>query len=165
MYAAFAMVLTEATRADVSATCWAPRMVAAWVRWARVLCDCEIWCVARSIVNPSMVRLPCVRTGMAVGVQPGPWIVSAGSGGAGPKQTARSFGAEMARSNMRAKADMRSALCWSPASEEDRETRSSAYPISETKAESEREVGMRKWIAGSVIANARRAISKNAVQA
>ena len=50
----------------------------------------------------------------------------------------------MARSNIRAKADMRSALCWSPTSEEDRETKSSAYPMSETKAESERDVGIRK---------------------
>ena len=86
-------------------------------------------------------------------------------GGADPKQTARNLGAEMARSNSKAKADMRSALCWSPTSEEDRETRSSAYPMSETKAKSEREVGILKWVAGSVIASARRAISKNAVQA
>ena len=63
---------------------------------------------------------------MIVGVQPGPWIVSKGWGGAGPRHTARSFGAEMARSNRRAKADMRSALCRRPASEEDSETRSSA---------------------------------------
>ena len=63
------------------------------------------------MVNPRMVRLPCVRTGMTVGVQPGPCIVSVGWGGVGPKHTARSFGAEMATSNSRAKADMRSALC------------------------------------------------------
>ena len=73
-----------------------------------------------------MVRLPCVRTGMMVGDQPGPWMVRVGLGGAGPRHTARSFGTEMSRSKRRAKADMMSALCCSPAREDAMETRSSA---------------------------------------
>ena len=52
------------------------------------------------------------------------------------------FGTEMARSKRRAKADIRSALCWSPAREEDRETKS------KTKTESERDVGIGSEVRG-----------------
>ena len=59
-----------------------------------------------SRVRPSIVMLPWVRTGMVVGVHPGPWMMSVGFGGVGPKNAARSLGAEMVRSKRRAKADI-----------------------------------------------------------
>ena len=102
---------------------------------------------------------------MLVGVQPGPYIVKEGLGGAGPRQTARSLGAEIVRSNRSANADMRSALCWRPAREDERETKSSAYPTSETATSVGLWEGMWKWVEGSVMARVLRAMSKNAVQA
>ena len=109
--------------------------------------------------------LPWVRTGMVVGVQPGPWMTRVGFMGEVPRHAARSLGAEMVRSKRRAKADIISALSWSPASEEESETRSSAYPRSETGADASLAVGIWKWRDVSVIASARSAMSKKAVHA
>ena len=108
---------------------------------------------------------PVVGMGREVGDQPGPWMIRAGFGGAGPMHAARSLGAEMERSKSNAKADIKSALCCKPVKVEERETRSSAYPISETRVWAVREVGMLKWWAGSVWSSSRRAMSKNAVHA
>ena len=66
---------------------------------ARVHCDCVVWVWSRSRVSPRVVILPCVRTGIVVSVQPGPWMVKEGLNEAGPRQAARSLGAEMVKSN------------------------------------------------------------------
>ena len=77
---------------------------------------------------------PWVRMGRAVGDQPGPWMIRVEFGGAGLMRAARSLGAEMVRSNRRANVNMRSAVCCRPAKVEERERKSSAYPMSETEA-------------------------------
>ena len=78
-----------------------------------------------------------------VGDQPGPWMIRVGFGGIEPMHTARSLVAEMiVRSNSSAKVDIRSALCCRPANEEEKDTKSSAYPMSATGVWAVREVGI-----------------------
>ena len=76
-------------------------------------------------------------------------MMRVGFGVVGLRHTARSLGADIVISKRRAKAHIRAALCSSPASEEESETRSSAYPRSQTVAEASRTVDIWKWREGS----------------